>query len=292
MVKLAFNSALGQKDSKKKKKDHACQLRDVEPTVAPYQEAVQGLGCWCTSCWPSGHSSASLVWSWRGACLYRYRLTHERMYFCGVNYREENYKMQDSQEEPDMAICQPHTRRVEARVRVLEDEGVEIINIPVPKFSGQWTPADIVQDSNRRLEAYLALRLNKCYVTSSTPNTLLWMPPRDLLELLVNIKCNCSKHCYLIIEALRNSHPFSWQTTGPMPQSYLVRGKDGSGPEAGAPYKDQILNSDHTSHTHSPYHFSLFTGIQKREALNCHKILHFENKFVVETLICERRGVG
>ncbi len=29
------------------------------------------------------------------------------------------------------------------------------------------------------------------------------------------------------------------------------------------------------------------TGIQKREALNCHKIRHFENKFVVETLICE-----
>ncbi|GAA6092533.1 integral membrane protein 2Ba isoform X1, partial [Tachysurus ichikawai] len=27
--------------------------------------------------------------------------------------------------------------------------------------------------------------------------------------------------------------------------------------------------------------------IQKREALNCHKIRHFENKFVLETLICE-----
>ena len=28
-------------------------------------------------------------------------------------------------------------------------------------------------------------------------------------------------------------------------------------------------------------------GMQKREALNCRKIRHFENKFVVETLICE-----
>uniref|UniRef100_A0A8C2DXV0 Integral membrane protein 2 n=1 Tax=Cyprinus carpio TaxID=7962 RepID=A0A8C2DXV0_CYPCA len=28
-------------------------------------------------------------------------------------------------------------------------------------------------------------------------------------------------------------------------------------------------------------------GMQKREALNCYKIRHFENKFVVETLICE-----
>lgn len=29
------------------------------------------------------------------------------------------------------------------------------------------------------------------------------------------------------------------------------------------------------------------SGMQKREALNCHKIRHFENVFVVETLICE-----
>lgn len=32
---------------------------------------------------------------------------------------------------------------------------------------------------------------------------------------------------------------------------------------------------------------SVLTGMQKREALNCHKIRHFENTFVVETLICE-----
>uniref|UniRef100_A0A672NIV4 Integral membrane protein 2 n=1 Tax=Sinocyclocheilus grahami TaxID=75366 RepID=A0A672NIV4_SINGR len=32
----------------------------------------------------------------------------------------------------------------------------------------------------------------------------------------------------------------------------------------------------------------IILGMQKREALNCHKIRHFENKFVVETLICEQ----
>lgn len=40
------------------------------------------------------------------------------------------------------------SRRVEERVRVLEDEGVALISIPVPKFSDS-DPADIVHDFNR-----------------------------------------------------------------------------------------------------------------------------------------------
>lgn len=76
------------------------------------------------------------------------------MYFCGVNYREENYKMQDSQEETNMDLPAA-SRRIEERVRVLEDEGVELINIPVPKFSDS-DPADIVHDFNRvRAQVYL-----------------------------------------------------------------------------------------------------------------------------------------
>lgn len=34
--------------------------------------------------------------------------------------------------------------------------------------------------------------------------------------------------------------------------------------------------------------FTITTGIQKREATNCRKIRHFENKFAMETLICEQ----
>ncbi|KAG7262297.1 hypothetical protein CRUP_002226 [Coryphaenoides rupestris] len=34
-------------------------------------------------------------------------------------------------------------------------------------------------------------------------------------------------------------------------------------------------------------HRATIKGIHKREALNCHKIRHFENTFVVETQICE-----
>lgn len=32
----------------------------------------------------------------------------------------------------------------------------------------------------------------------------------------------------------------------------------------------------------------ILTGIQKREAVNCRKIRHFENRFAMETLICEQ----
>ncbi len=82
-------------------------------------------------------------------------LQEERMYFCGVNYREENYKMQDSQEETDMDLPAA-SRRIEESVRVLEDEGVELINIPVPKFSDS-DPADIVHDFNRVRAKFISL---------------------------------------------------------------------------------------------------------------------------------------
>lgn len=85
------------------------------------------------------------------------------MYFCGVNYREENYRISDSQE--DTELDSPTTsKRIEERVRVYEDEGVELINIPVPKFSDS-DPADIVHDFNRvRASVYLPLSFTKPYI--------------------------------------------------------------------------------------------------------------------------------
>ncbi|KTF90783.1 hypothetical protein cypCar_00048982, partial [Cyprinus carpio] len=206
MVKLAFNSALGQKDLKKEEKDEALIPQDVDVEDGLRIRQQSRAWCWCMCLGLALILSGVVV---GGAYLYRYYfierknmsihnngLQEERMYFCGVNYREENYKMQDSQEETDMDLPAAY-KRVEERVRVLEDEGVELINIPVPKFSDS-DPADIVHDFNRRLTAYLDLRLNKCYVIPL--NTSVVMPPRDFLELLVNIKAGT----YL-------------------PQSYLVR---------------------------------------------------------------------
>uniref|UniRef100_A0A673G133 Integral membrane protein 2 n=2 Tax=Sinocyclocheilus rhinocerous TaxID=307959 RepID=A0A673G133_9TELE len=246
MVKLAFNSALGQKDLIKEEKDEALIPQDVVSFVSTNF-------CFCVCRGKPSPANMS---------IHNNGLQEERMYFCGVNYREENYKMQDSQEETDMDLPAA-SKRIEERVRVLEDEGVELINIPVPKFSDS-DPADIVHDFNRRLTAYLDLRLNKCYVIPL--NTSVVMPPKDLLELLVNIKAGT----YL-------------------PQSYLVR--------------EQMIVTGKLEHVDQLGYFiyslcrgrdtyklerrETVFGIQKREALNCHKILHFENKFVVETLICE-----
>ncbi|KAG9349195.1 hypothetical protein JZ751_027638 [Albula glossodonta] len=143
-----------------------------------------------------------------GAYLYRYFVLQERqVFFCGVDYREEDYMVPEEDLELDLTS---QLRRIQEKIRILEDEEVELINVPVPDFADS-DPADIVHDFPRRLTAYLDLSLNKCYVIPL--NTSVVMPPKDLMELLVNIK--------------------------------------------------------------------------KREALNCHKIRHFENKFVVETLICE-----
>ncbi|XP_026882339.2 integral membrane protein 2Ba isoform X2 [Electrophorus electricus] len=185
-------------------------------------------------------------------------------HFCGVSYQEERYAMQETGEEEGQVELPAMLRHLEEHVRILEEEEVALINVPVPEFSDS-DPADIVHDFNRRLTAYLDLSLNKCYVIPL--NTSIVMPPKDFLELLANIKAGT----YL-------------------PQSYLVH--------------EQMVVTERVRHMEQLGYFinSLCTGkdtyrlqrrdtvsrIQKREALNCHKILHFENKFVMETLICEQ----
>uniref|UniRef100_A0A672T1X9 Integral membrane protein 2 n=1 Tax=Sinocyclocheilus grahami TaxID=75366 RepID=A0A672T1X9_SINGR len=179
MVKLAFNSALGQKDLKKEEKDEALIPQDVVSFVS---------------------TNANRLLKFNTALITTLLL---RMYFCGVNYREENYKMQDSPEETDMDMPAA-SKRIEERVRVLEDEGVELINIPVPKFSDS-DPADIVHDFNRRLTAYLDLRLNKCYVIPLNTSSVS-KPPEFLVfeHVTVNLWLCSQAGTYL-------------------PQSYLVR---------------------------------------------------------------------
>ncbi|XP_066522307.1 integral membrane protein 2Ba [Hoplias malabaricus] len=260
MVKLAFNSSLNQKDAKKEEKDEALipQQLDVEDFIRVRQQSR--AWCWCMCLGLALMLSGVVV---GGAYLYRYYILEERnTYFCGVSYHEDRYMMRENSEDK----VQPGAmlKRLEERVRVLKDEEVELINVPVPEFSDS-DPADIVHDFNRRLTAYLDLNLNKCYVIPL--NTSIVMPPKDFLELLVNIEAGT----YL-------------------PQSYLVH--------------EQMVVTDKVEHVDQLGYFiyslcrgrdtyrlqrrDTTLGIQKREALNCHKIRHFENKFVVETLICEQ----
>ncbi|XP_076871743.1 integral membrane protein 2Ba [Brachyhypopomus gauderio] len=261
MVKLTFNTTLGQKDAKKGEKDEALipQDGDVEGVVRVRQQSR--AWCWCM-CLGLALMLSGLVVG--GAYLYRYYFLEDGdTYFCGVSYQEERYMVPESGEEDGQEELPSMLRRLEERVRILEEEEVAFINVPVPEFSDS-DPADIVHDFNRRLTAYLDLNLNKCYVIPL--NTSIVMPPKDFLELLANIKAGT----YL-------------------PQSYLVH--------------EQMEVTERVEHVEQLGYFiyslcrgrdtyrlqrrETVSGIQKREALNCHKILHFENKFVMQTLICE-----
>ncbi|PWA28406.1 hypothetical protein CCH79_00015955, partial [Gambusia affinis] len=246
--------------------------------LSPLQDAEAALlvrrqsrtWCWCMCLGLALMLSGVVV---AGAYLYRYYILEpeDEVFFCGVNYQEEDYMVPD--EEVDMPN-RNFQRLLEENIRVLEREQVEFINVPVPDFE-DGDPADIVHDFQRvrkrttrrepnRLTAYLDLNLNKCYVIPL--NTSIVMPPRDLLDLLIKVKAGS----YL-------------------PQSYLIH--EEMMVTERLEHVDQlgyfIYNLCHGRETFKLQRRDTILGMQKREALNCHKIRHFENKFVVQTLICE-----
>ncbi|KAF1383110.1 hypothetical protein PFLUV_G00150920 [Perca fluviatilis] len=249
----------------------SCLRQDAEAAV-PVRHQSRAW-CWCMCLGLALMLSGVVV---GGAYLYRFYVLEvsyhrqqgwdqeEGRYFvCGVNYREEDFMVLDEEEVEVDLPNQFHLRLVEERIRVLEDEQVELINVPVPEF-GDGDPADIVHDFQRRLTAYLDLSLNKCYVIPL--NTSIVMPPKDFLELLINVKAGTYlPQSYLLHEEMIVTERLEQVDQLGYFIYNLCRGKDTFKLQR----RDRIL------------------GMQKREALNCHKIRHFENKFVVETLICE-----
>uniref|UniRef100_A0A3Q0R032 Integral membrane protein 2 n=1 Tax=Amphilophus citrinellus TaxID=61819 RepID=A0A3Q0R032_AMPCI len=231
MVKVSFNAALAQKDVKK----------DAE-TLIPEEDKVSRK-------WLTGETRLVVV---GGAYLYRYYVMEVsseegQVFFCGVNYREEDFMIQE-EEEVDVELPNGyHLRQVEERIRFEDGD-----------------PADIVHDFSQRLTAYLDLSLNRCYVIPL--NTSIVMPPRDLLDLLIKVKAGTYlPQSYLVREEMMVTERLEHVDQLGFFINNLCNGKD--------TYKlqrrDRIL------------------GMQKREALNCRKIRHFGSAFVVETVICE-----
>ncbi|XP_071383404.1 integral membrane protein 2B-like [Centroberyx affinis] len=259
MVKVSFNSALAQKDTKKDV-ETLIPEDDKDPEVGLPVRQQSRAWCWCMCLGLALMLSGVVV---GGAYLYRYYILEEgQVFVCGVKYREEDFMIQEEEVEVELP-SQFQLRQLEESIRVLEREQVELINVPVPEFDDS-DPADIVHDFHRRLTAYLDLSLNKCYVIPL--NTSVVMPPKDLLELLVNIKAGTYlPQSYLIHEEMVVTERLEHVDQLGYFIYSLCRGKD--------TYKlqrrDRVL------------------GMQKREALNCRKIRHFENSFVVETSICE-----
>ncbi|KAK5860578.1 hypothetical protein PBY51_022042 [Eleginops maclovinus] len=260
MVKVSFNSALAQKDVKKDA-ETLIPEEDKDVEAVPLRRPQSRAWCWCMCLGLALMLSGVVV---GGAYLYRYYiLEHGQVFVCGMNYREEDYMMQ---EEDEMELELPHKMplwRLEQRIEVLESEQVALINVPVPEF-GEGDPAKIVHDFQRNMTAYLDLSLNKCYVIPL--NTSIVMPPRTLLELLNNVKAGT----YL-------------------PQSYLMHEEMivTERLEDVQQLGNFIYNLCRWKDTFKLQHRDRIYGLQKREALNCHKIRHFESQVVVETLICE-----
>lgn len=261
MVKVTFNSSLGQKEPVKKPSDEALipTETDLEECRPVYRHQSR-LWCWCMFLGLGLMLTGVVV---GGAYLYRsYMLQEGQVYFCGVDYREEDYMVEETEVE-ELNGHVARLRHIKESIRILEEDGVEMINVPVPEFA-DGDPADIVHDFNRRLTAYLDLFLNKCYIIPL--NTSIVMPPKDFVELLVNIKAGTYlPQSYLIHEQMMVTERLdNVEDLGFFIYS-LCQGRD----------------------TYKLERRSTVLGIQKREALNCHKIRHFENTFVVETLICE-----
>uniref|UniRef100_A0A4W6DF05 Integral membrane protein 2 n=1 Tax=Lates calcarifer TaxID=8187 RepID=A0A4W6DF05_LATCA len=260
MVKVSFNSALAQKDVKKDAETLIPEEDKVDAEAAVPVRHQSRAWCWCMCLGLALMLSGVVV---GGAYLYRYYILEEgQVFVCGVNYREEDFMIREEEEMEVELPNQFHLKQLEERIRVLEREQVELINVPVPEFD-DGDPADIVHDFQRRLTAYLDLSLNKCYVIPL--NTSVVMPPRDFLELLVNVKAGT----YL-------------------PQSYLVH--EEMVVTERLEHVDQlgyfIYNLCRGKETFKLQRRDRILGMQKREALNCHKIRHFVNTFVMETMIC------
>ncbi|XP_063282081.1 integral membrane protein 2B isoform X2 [Pelobates fuscus] len=255
MVKLAFNSALAQKEAKKE--DENSEVLIIPESKEPEEFVPVGqrrAWCWCM-CFGLAFMLAGIVLG--GAYLYKYFVQQRGVYYCGMRYDDEMSLTGSYADTP----VRYHS--FQERIEILEEEEVELISVPVPEFADS-DPADIVHDFHRKLTAYLDLNLNKCYVIPL--NTSIVMPPKNFLELLVNIKAGT----YL-------------------PQSYLIHEQ--------MVVTDRIENVSHLGsfinrlcrdkETFKLQRRDTIRGIQKREAMNCRSIVHFENRFAVNTLICD-----
>ncbi|XP_061649635.1 integral membrane protein 2Bb isoform X2 [Phyllopteryx taeniolatus] len=259
MVKVSFNSALSQKDVKKEAETLIPdQDKDAEAAVGLVRQQSRAWR-WCMCLGLALMLSGMVV---GGAYLYRYYILEEgEVFVCGVNYREEDLSIPEL-EQVEVNLASP-LRQLEERIRVLEREQVALITVPVPEFE-DGDPADIVHDFQRRLTAYLDLSLNKCYVIPL--NTSIVMPPRDFLELLVNVKAGTYlPQSYLVHEEMVVTEQLEHVEQLGYFIYNLCRGKDTFKLQR----RDRIL------------------GMQKREVLDCRKIRHFESMFVVETTICQ-----
>ncbi|KAL0973395.1 hypothetical protein UPYG_G00202890 [Umbra pygmaea] len=256
MVKITFQSVVGQKVEKEENGGdktgilipHPMENDDVALPLRPRRSPLNGLCCLTFGLlvFMSTLVLASIY-------LYRYyfisQSPEEGLFVCRVRYADPVYAPLRGRQE------------LEENVGIYLDDNYEQISVPVPRFGGS-DPADIIHDFQTGLTAYHDIALDKCYVIEL--NTTIVMPPRNLWELLANVR----KGTYL-------------------PQTYIIQ-------------EEMVVRGRvHNMHQLGTFIYRLCNGkdtyrlqrrtrrrISKRGVRNCHRIRHFENTFVVETVIC------
>ncbi|XP_029373268.1 integral membrane protein 2C-like isoform X1 [Echeneis naucrates] len=257
MVKISFQSVAGQKVEKENDGDkteilipHPMDEEELVLPLRPKKSLLNGLCCLTFGLvvFMAGLVLASIY-------VYRYyfipHIPEDNLFHCRVLYEDSVYAPLRGRQE------------LEENVGIYLADNYEKISVPVPHFGGS-DPADIIHDFHRGLTAYHDIALDKCYVIEL--NTTIVMPPRNLWELLINVK----KGTYL-------------------PQTYII-------------HEDMVVSGKvHNMRQLGPFIYRLCNGkdtyrlnrrvthrrINKREAKDCHHIRHFENTFVVETVICD-----
>uniref|UniRef100_A0A6Q2X1D2 Integral membrane protein 2 n=1 Tax=Esox lucius TaxID=8010 RepID=A0A6Q2X1D2_ESOLU len=242
MVKITFQSVVGQKVEKEENDCDKTEIliphpMDDEEGVLPprpRRSPLNGLCCLTFGLvvFMSGLVLASIY-------VYRYyfipQSQDEGLFHCRVRYEGSVYAPQRGRQE------------LEENVGIYLEDNYEQISVPVPHFGGS-DPADIIHDFHRGLTAYHDIALDKCYVIEL--NTTIVMPPRNLWELLVNVK----KGTYL-------------------PQTYIIQ-------------EEMVVTGRvHFLHRLGPFIYHLCNGkdtyrLQRRARRQ-------QNTFVVETVICD-----
>ncbi|CAL8336887.1 unnamed protein product [Boreogadus saida] len=258
MVKITFQSVAGQKGEKDNDGDKTeilipHPMDDDDELVLPLRPRKSPLNGLCCLTFGLVVFMSGLVLA--SIYVYRYyfipHMPEENLFHCRVLYEDSAYAPLLGRQE------------LEENVGIYLDDNYEQITVPVPHFGGS-DAADIIHDFHRGLTAYHDIALEKCYVIEL--NTTIVMPPRNLWELLINVK----KGTYL-------------------PQTYII-------------HEEMVVTGKvHNMRQLGPYIYRLCNGretyrlkrrstrrrIDKREAKDCHHIRHFENTFVVETVICD-----
>ncbi|XP_034092341.1 integral membrane protein 2C-like [Gymnodraco acuticeps] len=262
MGKISFQPVAGQKLDKEDHDGDKTEIliphpMDDDDLVLPLRPRKSALNSVCCMTFGLVMFMAGLVL----ASIYVYRY-----YFIPHNpqlgYYSELCRVIYDVDDPEYGELR-RLLELEENVDIYLDENYEKISVPVPHFGGS-DPADIIHDFHRGLTAYHDIALDKCYVIEL--NTTIVMPPRNFWELLNNVK----KGTYL-------------------PQTYII-------------HEEMVVTGKvHDMRQLGPFIYRLCSGketyrlsrsltrrrINKRDAKDCHHIRHFENTFVVETVICD-----